>query len=262
MLPDFDVVTHIVHEVAAEEILPRFGRLKEHQIRSKSHPNDLVTDADIYAEQALSRRLLELLPGSVVVGEESYYQDKAILGRLSEDMPIWVLDPIDGTGNFVRGQTRFGVIVALMHGGSTIYGCIHDPVRNITVIGEKGGGTWFEGLRLLVPKAPSLPFMQGSITGIDAHKINSLVGRVGKIVHYASTAHDYLELLLGQIHFTFYNKNLLPWDHAAGLLLHKEANGYNALINGRIYQENILDSRGMLLAPDLTSWKSLLSVVD
>ncbi|KAF0136888.1 MAG: inositol-1-monophosphatase [Rhodospirillaceae bacterium] len=258
MLPDLNAVIRIVHEVAADEILPRFGTMKAHQIRSKSHPGDLVTDADIHAEQALSRKLMALLPGSVVVGEESCYQDHAILDRLSQDAPVWVLDPVDGTGNFARGHERFGIIVALVQGGCTVYGCIHDPIRNTTVAGEEGGGAWSEGVRLQVPAAPPLPVMCGSA---GTRQDRALAGRIAELVWYASTAQDYLALLLGRIHFTFYRRHLLPWDHAAGVLLHREAGGYSALVNGCPYRP-IVSDMGMLLAPDQASWQLLLSMID
>lgn len=149
-------VAEIVREVALTEILPRFGTLKVHEIRTKTHPGDLVTDADIQAELHLSRLLTALLPGSVVVGEEATHHDRAVLDRLSEDAPVWVIDPVDGTNNFAHGRDSFGVIVALVKKGRTVAGCIHDPVKNITVIGEEGAGAWCEGVRILVPHPPSL----------------------------------------------------------------------------------------------------------
>jgi len=254
---DLAAVVRIVHEVAAEEILPRFGTLKAHQIHSKSRPGDLVTDADIYAEQALSRRLSALLPGSVVVGEESCYQDQTILDRLSQDAPVWVLDPVDGTGNFARGRERFGVIVALVRGGRTIGGCLHDPIRNITIAGEEGGGAWLDNSRLFVSPSPPLPAMRGSI---GSRRVSSLENKVAGVVRYASAAQDYLALLLGRIHFAFYQR-LLPWDHAAGVLLYREAGGYSAMADGSSYRP-IVSDKGMLLASDRATWQALLPLVD
>ncbi|VBB68704.1 Inositol monophosphatase and related sulfite synthesis enzyme [invertebrate metagenome] len=259
MLPDLAAVVQIVREVAIEEILPRFGTLAAHQICSKNHPGDLVTDADIYAEQALSRKLMALLPGSVVVGEEACYQNQSILDRLSQDVPVWVLDPVDGTGNFIRGCKRFGVTVALVRRGQIIFGCIHDPVRNITAAGEEGGGTWSDGLRLQVPASPSLPAMCGSV---GTSLVRMLEGRVARLVHYSSAAQDYLALLWGEIHFALYRRLLLPWDHAAGVLLHREAGGYGAMVKGCAYRPVMEDEGMLLLAPDQTSWQALLALVN
>ena len=258
MLPDFNAVVQIVREVALEEILPRFGTLKAHQICSKNHPGDLVTDADIYAERALSQKLMALLPGSVVVGEEACYQNQEILDRLSQDVPVWVLDPVDGTGNFTRGCERFGVIVALIRGGCIIYGCIHDPIRNITITGEEGGGTWSDGLRLRLPASPAVPAMCGSVA---RSLFCTLEGQVARLVRYSSTAQDYLALLLGDIHFALYRRLLLPWDHAAGVLLHREAGGYSAMVKGCAYRPVIEKNGMLLLAPDKTSWQALLTLV-
>ncbi len=258
MLPDFNAVVQIVREVAREEILPRFGTLKPHQIGRKNHPGDLVTDADIYAERALSQKLMALLPGSVVVGEESCYHNKTILDRLSQDVPVWVLDPVDGTGNFTRGCERFGVIVALIRGGCIIYGCIHDPIRNITIAGEQGGGTWSDGLRLRVPESPSVPAMCGTV---GTSLVRTFEGKVARLVRYSSTAQDYLALLFGDIHFALYRRLLLPWDHAAGVLLHREAGGYSAMVKGCAYRPLMNDNGILLLAPDQTSWQALLPLV-
>lgn len=103
MTVDPEAVAAIIREVARDEVLPRYKTLEAHEVRSKSHPGDLVTAADEAAELALAARLRDLLPGSVVVGEEGTAANPGLLDRLTEDAPVWVLDPIDGTRNFAHG---------------------------------------------------------------------------------------------------------------------------------------------------------------
>ena len=85
-----------MRQVAADIILPRHQKLGEGDITEKDH-GELVTVADIETEKWLSRELANLLPGSIVVGEEAAYADRSVFDRLSGDDPVWVIDAIDGT---------------------------------------------------------------------------------------------------------------------------------------------------------------------
>src|SRR6185437_14383172 len=109
-MPDLAHIAGLIRETAAIEILPRFGTLASGDIREKG-PGDLVTVADTAAEQRLTRLLEEAVPGSVTLGEEAAAADASCFDRLAGAAPVWIVDPIDGTGNFVRGQTAFAVIV-------------------------------------------------------------------------------------------------------------------------------------------------------
>ena len=95
-------VEAIIREVSEAAILPRFRRLERHDISEKS-PGDLVTTADRESEQLLSAALSELLPGSKVVGEEAAAESAQVLEAFDGEAPVWVLDPVDGTQNFVDG---------------------------------------------------------------------------------------------------------------------------------------------------------------
>src|ERR1700744_4790279 len=117
--------SNLIQEVADEHILPHFCNLKAADVTYKIG-DDPVTIADKEAEKALSTRLLDLLPGSNVVGEEAFHADKGILDRLFSESPVWIIDPVDGTRNFVRGSSEFGVIVALAERNQTIDGWIYD----------------------------------------------------------------------------------------------------------------------------------------
>src|ERR1700743_2075316 len=110
---DLKTVDQIIREVAAEQIMPRFRQLAEGDIEMKG-VNDPVTVADKEAERVLTERLTAYLPGSVVVGEESFAKDKAIMSHLDNEHPVWIIDPIDGTRNFVAGNPEFAVMIALV----------------------------------------------------------------------------------------------------------------------------------------------------
>jgi len=102
-------IATIMQEVAQARILPRFQQLSEGEISTKSGPGDLVTIADIEAEEDLTRILKDLLPGSLVIGEEAVSKEEISMGLLAtESDPIWVVDPVDGTNNFAGGNENSG----------------------------------------------------------------------------------------------------------------------------------------------------------
>lgn len=244
-------VSSIIEDVATQFILPRFQSLASAEVREKG-PGDLVTVADTEAEAALTSRLGALLPGSRVVGEEAVSADAGVLKSLEGSDPVWIIDPVDGTANFVKGSRRFAVIVALVVKGETVHGWIHDPLAGRTTVGERGAGVWRDGRRLTLDPAGPLASMTGA--GI-AHRYPALSARVGRLLCQGSAAHDYLDLVDNRLQFACFSR-LYPWDHAAGVLLHAEAGGYGALLDGSPYRP--VSSAGvMLLAPDRDSWERL-----
>ncbi|MFA7429448.1 MAG: inositol monophosphatase [Rhodospirillaceae bacterium] len=244
--PDPDRISTIIATVAQEEILPRFRTLRDDQVRTKTHPQDLVTDADVEAERVLSTRLTDALPGSVVVGEEAVHGDARVLDRLHGDAPVWVVDPVDGTSNFAHGKALFATLVALVIGGKTVQGWLHDPLRGITITTELGSGTWLNGERLHVA---GQGLRLADLTGSAGYSpVKALRGRYRKHLHHASAAHDYMALVEGRMHFAVFRR-LMPWDHAAGVLAQTEAGGVAALSSGEAYSP-LLKSGALILAPD------------
>lgn len=123
---DHDKIAALLREVAADKITPRFQKLTDEEIRTKSGPEDLVTIADEEAETELTRRLQDLLPGSLVLGEEAVAHGSVRHDILkNNDTPVWVVDPVDGTRNFARGTPQFGTILALVHKGECVAGWIY-----------------------------------------------------------------------------------------------------------------------------------------
>ncbi|WP_096702921.1 inositol monophosphatase family protein [Magnetospirillum sp. 15-1] len=251
---DFETVASIIREAAAEEILPRFNHLSAGQIREK-RPGELVTEADTEAERVMTRRLRDLIPGSAVVGEEAVAADPALLKALDGDGNVWIIDPVDGTANFAKGNARFAVIVALVRDGVTVAGWIFDPLGERMITVELGSGAWAGGERLSVlPPAP-LAELTGSVK--RSGRLSALVAKTGR---KGSAAHDYIDLVTGRLHFAHYNR-LMPWDHAAGVLIHAEAGGHAALTDGRPYRPRAEDGC-LLLAPSPGTWTSLRAVIE
>lgn len=247
---DVEQVAAIIRDTALAEILPRFRQLEPHQIREKG-PNNLVTEADMAAERVLTRRLSDLLPGSLVVGEEAAAENPAVLQVLEGDDPVWIIDPVDGTNNFVRHHPVFGVIVALVRQGRTVAGWIHHPLDDRMATAEAGQGAWMNGTRLRTAPAVPLEEMAGSLGYQNA----PLRSRVRSLSRAGCVAHDYTELACGRLHFAHYNR-LAPWDHAAGVLVVQEAGGHVALMDGSPYRP-LPRGSGVLLAPDAPSWRLL-----
>ena len=135
----------LARRVAAAEILPRFRALDAEEHRAKTRADDLVTEADTAAERAFAAGVAGILPDAVVIGEEAVSEDPRRLDALSGADLALILDPIDGTWNFAAGIAAFGMLVALIHRGETVWGLLYDPVLDDWIVARRGGGAWHEG---------------------------------------------------------------------------------------------------------------------
>jgi fructose-1,6-bisphosphatase/inositol monophosphatase family enzyme len=257
--PNAAMVSALVAGAAAIEIMPRFRHLAEGEVRAKSAPDDLVTIADEAMERRLSAGLRQLLPGSVVIGEEAAAADPSLHELLSGSAPVWVVDPLDGTSNFAAGRPAFGVIVALVVRGETLMGWIHDPNTGETVAAERGSGAWLGERKLKV----TAPASAGALTGAMATKffpapIRDMLDSRRSLFRRHRQSHaagDYVQLAKGTLDFALYQRTL-PWDHAAGALIHAEAGGYSARLDGTPYRP-LHREGGLLAAPDRATWRYL-----
>lgn len=262
-----ETVDAIIREVAANQIMPRFRELAAHEITEKN-PGDIVTAADIEAEARLTKALGGLVPGSVVVGEEAAEDDPDILRALGGEAPVWIVDPLDGTRNFAEGRECFAVIVAYCRGGETLAGWIYDPIADVTTWAVAGEGAWMEGERLATARPAPIAEMHGSL----GRKFRKRLEDRGKtrpgnvpasVTRVGCVGREYMDLACGRLHFAQYARRLKPWDHAAGVLLHHEAGGFNGLTEGRgrYTPEPRIQYATLLLAPDETAWDSLHAVL-
>lgn len=260
---------HQLHQVgdalaaaARAEIMPRFRHLKSSQIRQKSSALDLVTDADEAAEAVIGSALLAAFPGSLIVGEEGTHRNPALPQSLVSAELAFVVDPVDGTRNFVSNLPLFGVMAAATIRGEIVGGVIYDPVSRDWAYALRGGGAWMEyedGSRVPLRVAKPVPVsaMEGIVgTGFLPEPLRSTVlANLTKLAASANlrcAAHEYRLAAAGHVHMLLYNK-LMPWDHAAGWLLHREAGGYSAHFDGTPYQPAHLTG-GLICTPDEASW--------
>ena len=258
-------VVQLVRAVARSEVMPRFRNLAADEVTAKSGPLDLVTVADEQAEQRLGAGLLRMFPGCTIVGEEAATREPALLRRVGDDPLCFVVDPVDGTANFAAGLPLFGVMVAVVEKGQTAAAVIHDPVGDDTAVALSGQGAWMEradGTRsaLRVAAGGAVGTMAGSISWRYMpeplrSRFCARLPLVAAAWDYRCAAHQYRMLAGGACHYAVYHR-LLPWDHAAGVLLHQEAGGYSACLDGRDYAPDRTDG-GLICAPDRESWLGL-----
>ncbi len=251
-----DEVSQIIREVVKENILPHFQKLEAGEIATKSGPTDFVTVADMEAEKALSARLTDLIPSSVVLGEEVAFKNPDIYDALCyPDTTIWVVDPLDGTKNFIKGKDVFGVIVAMVKNGKTVAGWINIPLHDdLMIAGEIGSGVWCHGQKLAIPPAPAdLSEMKGTLS----IELPALEEKIKNKLWWGSAAFSYAMLLTGAVDFGIYHTHpLQPWDHAAGVFLHKEAGGFGALLDGSPYRPVPVEG-ALILTPDEPTWQTM-----
>lgn len=258
-------VIDLLRHVARTEVLTRFKNLNPEDVRIKSGPLDPVTVADEAAEQALKAGLNRLFPGDDVIGEEAVSSGAARIKRLSEPGRVWILDPIDGTANFAAELPLFGIMAALVEQDDVLAGFIFDPFGDDCAVALKGQGAWLaaaDGTRRRLKVAAPVPVeeMVGSMSWrfmpepLRSHVLHRL-DRLAAVTDYRCAAHQYRMLSAGHCHVQMFRK-LLPWDHAAGVLLHREAGGFARHFDGSEYRPSVTNG-GLLLAPDEASWTAL-----
>jgi fructose-1,6-bisphosphatase/inositol monophosphatase family enzyme len=253
----------ILADAARATILPSFRNLPAAAVRSKSSALDLVTDADDAAERFIGESLSRAWPGAVLVGEEACSRNPALLNLWIDAELAFLIDPIDGTRNYVAGLPLFGVMVAVVSRGDVVAGVIHDPLGRDSAMAVRGAGAWLEsesGAQTPLRVADPAPLEQ--MEGLVAiqhlpeplrSKVNANQLRLASSSTFRCSAHEYRMVAAGHAHILLYN-NLMPWDHAAGWLLHHEAGGYSAHFDGTPYKPTHR-SGGLLYAPDVGSWK-------
>lgn len=245
-----------MREVAAAVIVPRFGRLAAADLHRKQ-AGDLVTVADREAEEILTARLLEILPGSRVVAEEAASADPSLLAQVAAPGATWVVDPLDGTTNFASGQEPFAVMVALLRDGLPVAAWILDPVTGTAAVAERGSGTYLGGTRVVVRTEHRPPHQ---LTGYAASSYRAPSPAAVRVTSGRNCAgFDYLALLRDEQQFALFHRTL-PWDHAPGVLLVEEAGGVAWRTDGTPYLPAD-DRTGLLVAQNQHGWDAVRSAL-
>ena len=260
------VVADVLRDAARAEIMPRFRNLAEGEVRMKTGPLDLVTEADEAAELRITAALRREFPGCVVIGEEAASANPALLHELPGADLAFVIDPVDGTANFAAGLALFGVMAAVFRRGEIIGAVIHDPVGDDSALALRGEGAWIErpdgqrrDMRVAAPVSTAAE-MGGNVSWrfLPEPMRAQVCGRLGRMAacwDYRCSAHVYRMTASGHGHFIFYYR-LYPWDHAPGWLLHREAGGYSARFDGLAYDPADIYS-GLILAPDRAGFEAV-----
>ena len=262
--PDRDFVTRTVRAVAKAEIMPRFRRLAPGAVMQKTGPQDLVTEADLAAEGALTAALQARFPGALVVGEEAISADPDLRHHMAEAADCFVIDPVDGTWNFAHGLPCFGVIIARLSHGVPVYGLIHDPISDDWVTGWTGGGAWLmsdAGARPLRVRAPApLAWTSGYaapwfLPPAQRRALALALCDTERVFSLRCAAQEYRMLAQGHMGYAL-SAMLHPWDHAAGALIVAEAGGHVRFLDGAPYTAARMTGH-LLAAPDPATWDAL-----
>lgn len=229
---DASRVATVVEDVAREEVLARFRRLRPGDVREKA-PGDLVTTADLRSEERLVRELSALLPGSACLREEDPESRGDAERALAAGEPVWIIDPLDGTSNFVRGDTRFSVMVCLAAEHRLLGAWLSAPAVGLSGRAWAGQGAVVNGRQARPVWRRARESLRVVVTDA-AYRTAEDDLQVSRLRHAGVALHDcsgvgvtYLELALGAHDAAVFGWTTV-WDHAAGLLLHAEAGGWSA----------------------------------
>ncbi len=233
---------------AARGLRRDFGEVEQLQVSPKG-PGDFVSTADLKAERILREELSKARPGYGFLMEES----GAIAGKDSEHR--WIVDPLDGTTNFLHGIPHFAISIGLERAGEIVAGLILDPVKDERYWAEKGTGAYLNDRRIRVSSrgrladallATGIPFGgHGDHRGFAA-ELEAITPAVAGVRRLGAAALDLAYVAAGRYE-GFWERGLSPWDLAAGLIIVREAGGYVSEIEGG---EAMLASGSVLAAND------------
>jgi fructose-1,6-bisphosphatase/inositol monophosphatase family enzyme len=233
----YQPVAALMEKVAAQVVLPRYQNLAAHEISEKA-ADDLVTIADKESEIALVEGLSHILPEAGMIGEEACAADPAILAGAGTGLQ-WIIDPIDGTGNFAAGRAPFGIMIGLTDGGVPLAGWIYDPLGGRICHAVAGGGAFIDGERVTARESdgdrPILALPNYFLSAQQQAEVAARTGSSFTLVDIPRcAAEQYPRLALGQNDVAIFEKSF-PWDHVAGSLLLNEAGGRLARRDGSTY---------------------------
>ncbi len=212
---------------AGRSLLRDFGEVEQLQVSSKG-PGDFVSRADLRSEQLIRDELTAARPNYGWVGEES----AAVAG--TDPTRRWIVDPLDGTTNFLHGLPHWAVSIALEHKGEIVAGVVYDPVKDEIFVAEKGAGAWMNDRRLRASGrremlemifATGIPFGGRPELPRALREIATLTPRTAGIRRWGSAALDLAYVAAGRVD-GYWERGLDAWDVAAGILLVREAGGF------------------------------------
>jgi myo-inositol-1(or 4)-monophosphatase len=216
-----------VEEVAREggaALMKHFGKLTR---VDKKGRRDLVTAADREAEDVVLRRIRAAFPGDLILSEESLPTQK-MAPRL------WIVDPLDGTTNFLHSIPHFAISIALVRDGTPIAGLIYNPANDEYFTAERGKGAFFNDRRIRVAARKrladavvccALPHHGRGDLALFRREMTAIQDKVAGLRRFGAAALDLAYVAAGRFD-AYWERGLSPWDFAAGVLLVREAGGF------------------------------------
>ena len=268
---------NIVRQAGQEIVMPNFRQLSAADVETKSSLTDLVTMADKASEAFITKEIQHAFPDWDIVGEEAVAEDPSTTDNIATADTCVIIDPIDGTWNYAHGLSEFGMILAVVVKGVTRFGLLYDPVNDDWVYANRGEGAFFQrnavrekGTHQTPTQAPlALHLSTTAETDLDKlfgiMSVNSYTGqkkqdfalKASRFVRINNlpSCPAYRQIAQGHFHFSLTYK-MLPWDHAAGVLIHTEAGGVCRTLDGQEYNPAMLDGE-MLAAQSEQQWQAL-----
>jgi myo-inositol-1(or 4)-monophosphatase len=234
---------------AARRLRRDFGEVENLQV-SKKGPADFVSAADLRAEKILREELSRARPDYGFLMEES-----GATAASGGGARRWIVDPLDGTSNFLHGLPHFCISIGIEDKGELVAGVIYDPLKDETFAAEKGIGAYLNGRRIRVSSRSRLnEALIGTGTPYKGHgdaptflaEANAIMGATAGIRRWGAAALDLAYVAAGRLD-GFWERDLSPWDTAAGIVIVREAGGFVSRIDGR---ETRGHSSGILAAND------------
>ncbi len=255
-------VAEAMRDAARRAILPRFvpGQAIAADFKSA---DEAVTAADRESEAILAEWLAPLIPGAGIVGEEAAHNDPGLFCKLGQGT-CWIIDPLDGTGNFAKGVGPFGMLVALADGGVPVAGWILDPLSGRFCSAQAGQGAAIDGMRFTAPAdADGRPLV--AVTRLFADPVRRegllacLAGACDVVDSPRCAADQYPRVATGENDATLFTRTI-AWDHAAGVVFLNEAGGRASRQDGSAYRCDEPDG-GLIIASSAARWDFVAGVL-
>ena len=205
-------------EKASKGLIRDFGELEQLQVSIKG-PSDFVTNADTKAEKIIIDELTRSRKNYSILSEESGSKENKDIDN------VWIIDPIDGTINFLHGVPHFAISIALKSNNEIVSGLIYDPIKDEMFYAEKNNGAYFNNKRIRVSKRKKMEDCLFASGEIDNENIKQQTNAKLSIRKSGSAALDMAYVASGR-YDGYFQKNLNLWDIAAGIIIVKEAGGH------------------------------------
>ncbi len=233
-----DDIREICFNISKKIILPKYKNLNDDDIKFKNG-KDIFTSVDIIVEQELKKSLLKILPSSNFVGEEEYASNNKILNSYNINKYCWTVDPIDGTNNYINGEDKFAIMIALTFKEKILYSWIFKPLEDEMCSAIYNIGAFINNKKIFTKNVKNLIDAKGSIStkywkeGFF-EKLKSLKNNFKEVSSYKCMGYEYIDIGRGKRNFAILSK-LSPWDHIPGILFVRESGGYDIDFDKRKY---------------------------